>query len=151
VDAFIENIQERQTSTSSILRREKDIFKEVVPMCETAWKLIGQVFPNPHQVMGKFVLNVYHSRLKDHVATKLAGGGKQGGEGTEAYLTNFYSLYSRTTKLTGELAHFSLGGAGGDQLFLTNLTKTIFKSYLDTYVNVECRFLNERCAITLQR
>jgi len=100
--------------------------------------------------MGKFVLNVYHSRLKEHVASKLASS-KQETSSSEAYLTDLYQLYSRTTRLTGELAHFSLGGAGGDQLFLTNLTRTLFKGYLDSYINVECRFLNERCASILQR
>ena len=96
--------------------------------------------------MGKFVLNVYHSKLKDYISEKLS-------DKDQDYLDNLYTLYSRTTKLTTELAHFNLGsssGSGGD-LFLTNLTKTIFKQYLHTYINVESRFLNEKAALMLNR
>ena len=40
---------------------------------------------------------------------------------------------------------------GSDQLYLSNLTKTIFRGYLDSYINVECRYLNDKCASVLQR
>ncbi len=62
--------------------------------------------------------------------------------------THFFFFFGQTTKLTSELAHFNLGG---DQLFLTNLTQTIFRGYLDSYINIESRFLNERCTQILQR
>jgi hypothetical protein len=32
-----------------------------------------------------------------------------------------------------------LGGSSGDALFLSNLTKNIFRGYLDSYINVESR------------
>ncbi len=50
--------------------------------------------------------------------------------------------------MTSELAHFNLGG---DQLFLTNLTQTIFRGYLDSYINIESRYLNDKCTQILQR
>ena len=40
--------------------------------------------------------------------------------------------------------------SGSDQLYLSNLTKTIFRGYLDSYINVECRYLNDKCASVLQ-
>ena len=44
-----------------------------------------------------------------------------------------------------------LPNSGSDQLYLSNLTKTIFRGYLDSYINVECRYLNDKCASVLQR
>ena len=61
---------------------------------------------------------------------------------------SLFQLYSATTKLTGELSKFNLGS---DHLFLTNLTKDIFRGYLDNYINIECRYLNERCTLILRR
>lgn len=138
VDAFIE----QQVQLKSQHSRRSDLFKETVPLCENSWKVIEVVFPNPQQVMAKLVLNVYHSRLKDHITSKLSD------RNPELYLANLYQLYSATTKLTGELSKFNMGS---DHLFLTNLTKTIFRGYLENYINVECRFLNDRCALILQR
>ena len=60
------------------------------------------------QVMAKFVLNVYHHRLKEHIAMRLADKNN-----AETYLDNLYSLYSQTVKLTGELSHFNLGESTG--------------------------------------
>ena len=145
VDAFIEQQVQLKTSSSLVHKRGGgggDLFKETVPLCESSWKVIEAVFPNPQQVMAKLVLNIYHSRLKDHVRNRLIE------KNSEQYLTNLYQLYSSTMKLTSELSKFNLGS---DHLFLSNLTKTIFRGYLDNYINVECRFLNERCAIILQR
>ena len=59
-------------------------------------------------------------------------------------MTHFF----QTTKLTSELAHFNLSG---DQLFLTNLTQTIFRGYLDSYINIESKYLNDKCTQILQR
>ncbi len=44
--------------------------------------------------MGKFVLNVYHSRLKEHIATKL----QQDKSSSEQYLNDLYNLYSQVMK-----------------------------------------------------
>jgi hypothetical protein len=55
-------------------------------------------------------------------------------------------------KLTSELSHFNLGGSSGDALFLSNLTKNIFRGYLDTYINVESRLLsNATLKILIQK
>jgi len=42
---------------------EKDVFRNVVPLCRRNKTLISEVFSNPDQVMAKFVLNIYHERL----------------------------------------------------------------------------------------
>ena len=39
--------------------------------------------------MSKFVLNIYHSKLKEHIANKLADKNK-----SEIYLTNLYQVIS---------------------------------------------------------
>jgi len=140
VDAFIE--QQVQLKIQNHKRGGGDLFKETVPLCENSWKVIEAVFPNPQQVMAKLVLNIYHSRLKDHITNKLSE------KSPEQYLSNLYQLYSDTTRLTGELSKFNLGS---DHLFLANLTKTIFRGYLENYINIECRFLNDRSAMILQR
>lgn len=144
VDAFIEQqVQLKVQAPGNKLRGGgTDLFKETVPLCEKSWKVIEIVFPNPQQVMAKLVLNIYHSRLKDHITSRLSE------KNPEQYLSNLYQLYSSVTKLTGELSKFNLGS---DHLFLTNLTKTIFRGYLENYINIECRFLNDRCALILHR
>ena len=119
------------------------MFKEIVPLCDTSWKTISQVFPNPQQVMLKFVLNIYHNILKEHIGVRLADKNH-----TETYLNNLFQLYSETTRLTTDLSRFNVGS---DHLFLSNLTKTIFRGYLETYINIESRYLNEKCTIYLQR
>ena len=139
VDAFIEQQVQAKRQTS---QKNKDIFKEIVPLCESSWKVIENVFPNPQQVMAKLVLNVYHSRLKEHIDKKLED------KRNEVFLTNLFQLYSPTTKPTQELSHFNLGS---DHLFLSNLTKIIFRNYLETYINIENRYLNDRCTEILKR
>ena len=68
-----------------------------------------QVFPNPQQVMSKFVLNIYHNKIKTHIDATLTDK-----KSTETYLTNLFQLYSQTTKLTAELSQFnsSVGSSG---------------------------------------
>ena len=116
-----------------------------------------QVFPNPQQVMSKFVLNIYHNKIKTHIDATLTDK-----KSTETYLTNLFQLYSQTTKLTAELSQFnsSVGGSGVtssssssfvDHVFLSNQTKAIFRTYLDSYINIEARFLNDKCTSYLQR
>ncbi len=53
--------------------------------------MLIKVFPNPHQVMGKFVLNVYHSKLKEHISHKL----QHSKSNSEQYLNDLYTLYSQ--------------------------------------------------------
>jgi len=136
VNAFIEQIQ----LTSF---RGKDPFKDIVPLCKTSWNAISQVFPSPSAVMAKFVLNIYHVKLKEHIQEKL-----QDKNNSEQYLRNLFQLYSQTTKLSSELSHFNLGS---DQLFLSRLTKDIFLRHLDSYINIESRYLNEKSRNVLTR
>lgn len=42
----------------------KDVFSDVIPMCDKNFALMTEVFNNPEQVMGKFVLNIYHLKLQ---------------------------------------------------------------------------------------
>ena len=93
--------------------------------------------------MSKFVLNIYHNILKEHVGLRLADKNH-----TETYLNNLFQLYSATTRLTTDLTRFNVGS---DHSFLSNLTKTIFRGYLETYINIESRYLNEKCTVYLQR
>ena len=136
VNAFIEQIQ-----LSSF--RGKDPFKDIVPLCSKSWTTISVVFPSPNTVMAKFVLNIYHVKLKTHIQTVLADKNK-----TEHYLRNLFTLYSQTTKLSQELSHYNLGS---DTLFLSKLTKDIFARYLDNYINIESLYMNDRSKSLLSR
>lgn len=42
----------------------KDIFRDVIPLCEKNFSVMTEVFSNPDQVMAKFVLNIYHLKLQ---------------------------------------------------------------------------------------
>lgn len=42
----------------------RDVFNEVIPMCEKNFKTISCVFNNPEQINAKFVLNIYHLKLQ---------------------------------------------------------------------------------------
>ena len=41
-----------------------DIFVDVVPLCERNSREIKEVFNNPEQVMGKFILNIFYGKLQ---------------------------------------------------------------------------------------
>jgi len=102
--------------------------------------------------MSKFVLNIFHGKIKEHIEKKLTDKNN-----TEIYLTNLdqvttasftlnnfrldttLQLYSETSRLKSRLSHFNLGNTSGDINFLSNLTSNIFKIYLESYVTVECR------------
>lgn len=136
VNAFIEQIQ----LTSF---RGKDPFKDIVPLCRASWATISAVFPAPSAVMAKFVLNIYHVKLKEHIQDRLQDRNR-----SQDYLKNLFQLYSQTSTLSSSLSSYNLGS---DQLFLSRLTKDIFARYLDTYITVESRYLNERGKTVLSR
>lgn len=135
IDDFIEHIQLQQY-------RGKNIFRDIVPLCQSSWDLIRQVFPNPEQVMSKFVLNIYHHKLNEHIANCLTDTSDM-----EAYLKELNKLFDQTMRLTVDLAPYNFGT---DHQFLTNLTKKIFQSYLASYITNEVRYLNEKCTTILQ-
>ena len=41
-----------------------DVFLDVVPLCERNSKEMKEVFHNPEQVMGKFILNIFYGKLQ---------------------------------------------------------------------------------------
>merc|ERR1712013_12587 len=78
-----------------------------------------------------------------HIQEKLLDKNK-----TEQYLRHLFQLYSQTTTLSSSLSHYNLGS---DQLFLSRLTKDIFSRYLDSYINIESGYLNDRSKTVLTR
>jgi hypothetical protein len=64
VNAFIEQIQ----LTSF---RSKNPFEDIVPLGKANWATIGALLPAPGQVMAKFVLNICHVKLKEHIQERL--------------------------------------------------------------------------------
>ncbi|XP_011305629.1 exocyst complex component 5 [Fopius arisanus] len=134
INAFIE--QSRMASFGS-----KDVFLNVIPMCQKNYKLMQQVFSNPEQVMAKFVLNIYHLRLQKYAVAKLSDQSD-----SDKYLSNLHDLYSKTTKLSMDLRQFDMGT---DEAYLTKLTRNIFQKHLDTYPSIELKALRERSAALL--
>ena len=53
------------------------------------YSLIKEVFANPEQIMSKFVLNVYHVRLKEYLGKVLAADEAN----LDKYLQNLNSLF----------------------------------------------------------
>lgn len=121
----------------------KNIFEDVIPLCEKNSVIMKEVFVDPDQVMSKFVLNIYLKNLQDHVKSKLADRSN-----SELYLKNLYELYLKTSELSKNLSGFNMGS---DSAFLSRLTKSIFQSHLDTYYNVEMRYLKEKYSFFLQK
>lgn len=83
VDAYIEQSQEHMFSG-------KDIFIDLVPLCEQNYAIIKEVFSNPQQVMAKFVLNIYQLKLRTFIVEKLVDKSN-----TLKYLKNLHELYSK--------------------------------------------------------
>ncbi|CAF4911660.1 unnamed protein product [Pieris macdunnoughi] len=103
VDAFIETSQ-MNTLTG------KDIFSSVLPLCKKNNAIINNVFPNPEQVMSKFVLNIFHLKLQKYIQTKLADKND-----LEKYLRNLYDVYTSTQRVCDELVAARLVSAEGDE------------------------------------
>ncbi|XP_068619042.1 exocyst complex component 5 [Battus philenor] len=102
VDAFIETSQ-----MNTLLG--KDIFSAVLPLCKKNYTIISNVFPNPDQVMSKFVLNIFHLKLQKYIQTKLADKND-----IEKYLRNLYDMYTSTQKVCDELVSAGLVSADGN-------------------------------------
>uniref|UniRef100_A0A671M4P5 Exocyst complex component 5 n=1 Tax=Sinocyclocheilus anshuiensis TaxID=1608454 RepID=A0A671M4P5_9TELE len=65
----------------------------------------------------------------------------------EQYLKNLYDLYSRTTALAAKLTDFNLD----KHTFLSKLIKNIFSCYLESYIDMERQYLQNRSGLILQR
>ncbi|XP_026314909.1 exocyst complex component 5 [Hyposmocoma kahamanoa] len=102
VDAFIETSQ-----MNTLLG--KDIFSAVLPLCKKNYTVISNVFPNPDQVMSKFVLNIFHLKLQKYIQTKLADKND-----IEKYLRNLYDMYTSTQRVCDELVAEGLVSADGN-------------------------------------
>uniref|UniRef100_A0A2A4K627 Exocyst complex component 5 n=1 Tax=Heliothis virescens TaxID=7102 RepID=A0A2A4K627_HELVI len=102
VDAFIETSQ-----MNALLG--KDIFAAVLPLCKKNYTIISNVFPNPDQVMSKFVLNIFHLKLQKYIQTKLADKND-----VEKYLKNLYEMYTSTQRVCDELVSAGLVSAEGN-------------------------------------
>ncbi|KAK6182191.1 hypothetical protein SNE40_009929 [Patella caerulea] len=120
-----------------------NVFDEVLPLCEKTNEIIHSVFNAPENVMGKFVQNIFQEKIKNHVSKQLGNRSEP-----EQYLKNLNDLYNRTIKLTNELSGFKFGS---DSSLLSKLTKGIFQSHLDNYIEFETRYLRDRCTILLHR
>ncbi|RWS09744.1 exocyst complex component 5-like protein, partial [Dinothrombium tinctorium] len=138
IDAFIE-----QSQMGIFLGW--NIFNEIVPLCEKSQVIVKEVFSNPEQVMSKFVLNIYHGKLQEYIQNQLNSDRCD----SEKYLTELFELYSKTVKLSNQLASSKL--LGSDITFLNKLTRGIFTKYLESYIDIEIRSLKEKCSSILQR
>ncbi|XP_064108034.1 exocyst complex component 5-like [Macrobrachium nipponense] len=136
VDAFIEEAQHGAL-------RSRDLYGEVVPLCSRSEVVIQEVFTNPDQVMGKFVLNIFQGQLQEYVQSRLDNKSVP-----EVYLKNLHDLYCQTLKLCTDLQRFNLGN---DSQFLSKLTKSIFQRHLHSYISVETRYLREKFNLILNR
>uniref|UniRef100_A0A3Q4MDA5 Exocyst complex component 5 n=1 Tax=Neolamprologus brichardi TaxID=32507 RepID=A0A3Q4MDA5_NEOBR len=92
-------------------------------------------------------VDVYIKQCQEaHVKEKLDGTRHSD---VEQYLKNLYDLYTRTTGLATKLTEFNLGS--DKHTFLSKLIKSIFSSYLESYIDMEREYLRTRGAMILQR
>lgn len=131
MDAFIENFQSTYLSS-------KSIFNEIVPLCLKSQVIVNEVFINPEQVMSKFVLNIFYGKLQEYIQQELDSELND----SESYLRLLHELYSKTDKLSEQLNKSKI--MGSDTVFLSQLTKSIFNKYLQTYMDIECKTLKEK-------
>ncbi|EFA06250.1 exocyst complex component 5 [Tribolium castaneum] len=136
VDAYIERSQ-----AGCLL--SKDVFSRLFPLCELNYDVIKKVFNNPEQVLAKFVLNLYHLKLQEYIASKLSSK-----LDSYNYLKTLYELYDRTNQLSQDLSVFNMGS---DKNYLNKLTSNIFNKYIDNYIALELKCLKERSSANLQR
>lgn len=111
-------------------------------MCKHHYGIIQQVFANPEQVMTKFLLNIYQ-KLNQYAQTKL-----EDKKNEDKYLKTLEELYSRTMKLSQDLAEFNLSTDEFD--LLSKLCRNIFAPHLVTYIDIEAAVLESKCA-TVQK
>uniref|UniRef100_A0AAY4ABY2 Exocyst complex component 5 n=2 Tax=Denticeps clupeoides TaxID=299321 RepID=A0AAY4ABY2_9TELE len=139
VDVYIKQCQEGAFMCN-------DVFQDTASLCQRVSKQVGEVFCSPETVMAKLIQSIFENKLHAHVKEKLDEARQSD---VEQYLINLYDLYSRTTLLTAQLIEFNLGT--DKQTFLSKLTKNIFSSYLESYIDMERQYLQNRSAMILQR
>uniref|UniRef100_A0A674N195 Exocyst complex component 5 n=1 Tax=Takifugu rubripes TaxID=31033 RepID=A0A674N195_TAKRU len=139
VDVYI-----RQCQEGAYLRN--DVFEDTAILCQRVNKQVGEVFSSPETVMAKLIQNIFENKLQSHVKDKLDGTRQSD---VEQYLKNLYDLYTRTTALATKLTEFNLGS--DKHTFLSKLIKSIFSTYLESYIDMEKEYLRSRGAMILQR
>ncbi|EJW86320.1 hypothetical protein WUBG_02769 [Wuchereria bancrofti] len=138
LDAFVEHMQINAFRGASV-------FDDILSLCQKTQPMLKEIFPNPDQVMSKLVLNLFHGKLQEVIATKLSDSEND----LEAYLTLVYDLYSRTQKLVSSLVALRITGT--DLQFMDTLVRSVFGRYLETYPTIERQFLTEQCGAILSR
>ncbi|OXA59892.1 exocyst complex component 5 [Folsomia candida] len=118
--------------------KAKDVFDDVVVVCDQYKPMVDQVFPNPGHVMGKFVVHIFQDRIQETVTNQLYE--KQITQ--DKFLRNLAILYSKTKKIVKQLDSFDLGN---DMSFLQKITEQIFRPHLESYVSVEIKYLQTKC------
>uniref|UniRef100_I3KWA1 Exocyst complex component 5 n=2 Tax=Oreochromis TaxID=8139 RepID=I3KWA1_ORENI len=139
VDVYIKQCQE-----GAYMRN--DVFEDTAVLCQRVNKQVGEVFSSPETVMAKLIQNIFENKLQAHVKEKLD---ETRHSDVEQYLKNLYDLYTRTTGLATKLTEFNLGS--DKHTFLSKLIKSIFSSYLESYIDMEREYLRTRGAMILQR
>ncbi|XP_072545625.1 exocyst complex component 5 [Salminus brasiliensis] len=138
IDVYIKQCQE-----GAYMRN--DVFEDTALLCQRVNKQVGEVFCSPETVMAKLIQNIFENKLQAHVKEKLETRPTE----LEQYLRNLYDLYTRTTALAAKLTEFNLGS--DKHTFLSKLIKSIFSTYLDSYIDMEQQYLQNRSASILQR
>ncbi|XP_076605402.1 exocyst complex component 5 [Chaetodon auriga] len=139
VDVYIKQCQEGAY-------QRNDVFEDTAVLCQRVNKQVGEVFSSPETVMAKLIQNIFENKLQAHVREKLD---ETRHSDIEQYLKNLYDLYTRTTALATKLTEFNLGS--DKHTFLSKLIKSIFSSYLESYIDMEREYLRTRGAMILQR
>lgn len=138
IDVYIKQCQEGAYM-------HNDVFEDTAILCQRVNKQVGEVFSSPETVMAKLIQNIFENKLQAHVKEKLETRPTE----LEQYLSNLYDLYTRTTALAAKLTEFNLGS--DKHTFLSKLIKSIFSTYLDSYIDMEQQYLQTRSASILQR
>uniref|UniRef100_A0A3Q3L8L5 Exocyst complex component 5 n=1 Tax=Mastacembelus armatus TaxID=205130 RepID=A0A3Q3L8L5_9TELE len=139
VDVYIKQCQE-----GAYMRN--DVFEDTAVLCQRVNKQVGEVFSSPETVMAKLIQNIFENKLQAHVKGKLD---ETRHSDVEQYLKNLYDLYTKTTALATKLTEFNLGS--DKHTFLSKLIKSIFSTYLESYIDMEREYLRNRGAMILQR
>lgn len=130
VDAYIEHSQEG-------CLRNKDVFSNILELCQQHYQVIQKVFNRPDQVMAKFILNIINLKLNEYVRYKLDNAD------TCNYLPALYELYTKVNQLTNDLCCMNMGN---DKDYLNKLTNNIFSKYLERYMGwVYCTLIFYAC------
>ncbi|KAI6216978.1 Exocyst complex component 5 [Aphelenchoides fujianensis] len=137
VDSFVERAQAGAF-------RSGNVFEDIQHVCEKTKPLIDEIFPNPHQVMNKLILNVFYGKLRDTVNAKLQDTENE----SEQYLINLNELYSKTLRLGSVLEKYQ---SDSDPAFVSTLINSIFDPYRSTYPQVEENFIKQQCNGILER